>query len=124
MFTIDELEQAIRNLANEHPEFVYETTADDKLNCFYTRGGDPEKPGCIVGRACLNLDVSLLPNLRIFDENSDSYDSGVEELFQTLNIPVDPIRLKWFEKIQIAQDSGETWQTAVNWADEFLLGER
>ena len=57
-FTTTDVVNEVRNLANQHPDFVY-TPADDGegvTGCSYLNGANGK--GCIVGQALANLGVS------------------------------------------------------------------
>jgi hypothetical protein len=107
MFTLEELETEVRRLAEENPEFAYERIAS---SCYYTKGGDQNSPGCIMGRALTKLDPDIVPFLRMIDASPINIDGVLDKLGLTVSS-------YWFSRVQYKQDSGTPWAECVAYAD-------
>jgi len=117
--TTADVEAEVRRIAAEHPDRVYEY-ADEGDGCHYVHSAEtgegisgratwpeppPLVPGCIMGVALARLGVPL-PDL-ILGET-------VQLALVTLGIGGDP---SWLADVQLRQDGGVTWSTAVADAD-------
>ena len=104
--TIDEVDTAIRVLAAESPDFVYNTRKSG-AGCFYHKevlGGEPNK-GCIFGQAFQRLGVDM----------SNIGGDGISSLWSEthdVSTPYWNFPKEWAE-VQSIQDDGGTWGEAI-----------
>jgi hypothetical protein len=124
--------QYVRDLANEYPDFVYQTPSGKVAmysaaiggnGCSNVEGGDPKYPhlkGCIIGQAFAKQGFDLSDsNLRM---------RSAYQLFALLDLaPLEAITSyeisgvrAWLNHVQGQQDTGKTWSDAVSNADKAL----
>lgn len=104
---------AVRELAAESPEFVYEAPVGEF--CKYVHRTDEGHliGGCIVGQAALKVGVPI-EKLQSFD----SWDDGsAGNAFSEFSIS--PEVLNWLQRVQESQDAKSPWGDAVAHADRF-----
>jgi len=101
--TVNDVDTAIRVLAAEYPDYVYNNTCRE-VACHYDRGvnGGAQSEGCIFGQAFqrLGADTHELAQVDINELWSDTH--GADR----------PAPREWV-KVQTAQDNGETWGYAI-----------
>lgn len=117
-FTINELMQEVRDLADEHPTFIYQAP-DATRQCFYSKdrnGTGQAEYGCIFGRALARLGVTVpawldrTPIVRALTQ--------MEEFQVTPNTND---KITWCSIVQVQQDVGDTWRHAIKTADKIYL---
>ncbi len=111
-FTIDQLMNEVRSLAEQNPDFIY----DGGGRCFYTKSIHSEECGCIIGQAILKLQ----PNLRLYFQKIErGLIPNVTGLLPKLEINYNQNKKKidWLQCVQSSQDKGICWQNAVHTAD-------
>ncbi|MEV2222668.1 hypothetical protein AB0E01_22650 [Nocardia vinacea] len=109
----DALEQAVRDIAAENPDFVYVAPGDDDTCVYVDENGCPS---CIIGQAAARIGVPIA--------TLQSWDSG-ESGAPSINIGsilrdaygMDDHRAFWFATVQWRQDKGGRWGMAVSIAD-------
>lgn len=104
---LNALETEIRRLVAEDPEFVYRNVRDGHC-CNYTRYDESRKlvGDCIIGQALINIGVD--------PEELLAHEGGAAEEV----LPDDPRGVRhWAGRVQSAQDSWDTWQGALAYAD-------
>ena len=124
-FTPMELVEAVRALAQEYPEAVYEKPGENSV-CLYSAGKADGGVGCIVGQAlkrlgCSDEYVSKLDRLdscgidhvakRHFWPDLAGWIDEWEEA--TEDVP----EINWLSVVQMEQDSGHSWGAALETAD-------
>ena len=105
--TVKEVDTAIRVLAAESPDFVYNTRMRG-AGCFYHKevlGGEPNK-GCIFGQAFRRLGVDMDT---IGGDDISSLWSETHDVTNPLggNCPEE------WQEVQNIQDNGGTWDEAI-----------
>lgn len=108
-----------REIAEAHPDHVYEPPGLclSGPSCLYVHSGN--QPGCIFGRALLELGISV-EQLRAFQERPS--DTTITTLIRTTwgdGQPSD-LELLWCQRVQIAQDVAKSWGNAVAEADKLF----
>ncbi len=109
-FTIDQLIDEVRKLANEKPDFVYERPIASGP-CSYTKSKTSETEGCIFGQAIFRLQPELKSYL---------CDCGINTLIQLLEIKASKQEIIWCCRVQGYQDRANSWKLAIEFADEKL----
>lgn len=114
---VDEVVKAVRKLAEERPEYRYESI----IGCYYTKGGD-DGLGCLVGQALVLLYPEVKDTLVRVDNRSVSEVPCLPELLTTLGVTDDPssedkLKIRWLRDVQMFQDRGHRWSKAVELAD-------
>ncbi|ORL77804.1 hypothetical protein A5N75_08210 [Prescottella equi] len=105
---------AVRELAAEKPDFVYE--APGRGECKYVHR-TPEGHlvgGCIVGQAALKVGMPI----EVLAELDDSEEPQVEFSFRQFELGA--LALRWLHQVQFKQDLGERWGSAVLAADRVV----
>ena len=97
----------IRKLAEEQPDFVYESNG----RCQYTSGNNC--CGCGVGQAILRLDPSKRFILEMIDGGGEKSFSSIASVFILSN----DVYIKWISSFQRYQDHNNTWKDSVELAD-------
>lgn len=100
--TVKEINQALLELIEEQPEFIYNT---DGGTCYYSRGpySDPNHcNGCIFGQAFQRLGIDI-KELKKIDRSVNSTIGFVSTIFVDEEIP------KYWTTIQGEQDIGVAW---------------
>lgn len=120
-FTIEQLIQKVRDLAEQNPDYVYEKIENDKFktvfclstssSCSYLKSKNPgnEDKGCIFGQAILNLQPDLKPELET--------PFSISTILSHIGINGNDFEKKWCAAVQAAQDSQYSWKDAINKAD-------
>lgn len=122
MITIDDLIGKIREIASEEPDFKYRTSNDLTASCSYFGPiGGGEGSGCIVGRALIALDVDMSKVRECEDDPNTP--TSIDELLYERVVDVafkedECDKVLWVDRVQSRQDSGDTWDEAVNFADK------
>lgn len=106
----------IRKIAAENPEHVYERVSlDDRTpsRCVYFIEGSPS---CLVGQGFAKQgmaedDLTPLDNL-----------NSIGDLLRDRIYDVDPVELRWLDRVQEVQDQGLPWSEAVDIADDSVEG--
>ena len=121
---LDELVQAVRDIAKEHPDFVYGSMYE---TCNYQVKGCP---ACIIGQALarIGVDVKVLTYLDTGGDSEDtkfvspwSGDTTVGSLAGGGSILLDydhDIRIKWLNCVQETQDNDSAWGDCIRLADK------
>lgn len=111
-----DLENEVRRLAAENPDFVYEGAVEDRygsqyVSCFYTAKGDDGNltGSCLFGQALINLGADP------YELHSYEHASISDVLERAMLISHS--RSKWFNEVQDGQDAKMTWSVAVAEAD-------
>ena len=106
--SIKEVDTAIRALAAESPDYVYNPSAKEQ-GCYYHKGvrGGPESKGCIFGQAFqrLGVDMSTVAGDSINRLWLDTHDAPPHSLGEACPE-------EWLE-VQGVQDNGGTWSAAI-----------
>ena len=105
--TIGEVDTAIRVLAAESPDFVY-NTRQEGAGCYYHKGvlgGEPNK-GCIFGQAFQRLGVDMST------VGGDGISSLWSETHDVTNYLGGNCPEEW-DEVQNIQDGGGTWGEAI-----------
>lgn len=112
-----DLENEVRRLAAENPDFVYEGAVEDRygsqyVSCMYTVEGDDENlvGSCLFGQALINLGADPA-ELRSYEHE------GIGQVLESAML-VSPKRVQWFDDVQEYQDVKMTWAFAVAEADD------
>lgn len=118
MISFDKVESAVRNLAEQFPEAVYEKPAAEvPTKCSYVTGecrhGAGE--GCIFGQAL--RDVGVDRNVLARFEQESGGDTSLDNLLAYLGIEYDDADMDWAKNVQHKQDTGWNWRAAVGFAD-------
>ena len=94
---MNEVDTAIRVLAAESPDYVYNSTGSE-VACHYDRAcGGKEGPGCIFGQAFQRLGASL----------EEATQVSIHELW--LDTHKNSIVPVGWSTVQVSQDHGSTW---------------
>ncbi len=113
-FSVDQLIDEVKRLAQENPDFVYQKFPGKVRpiagNCYYTKSANDLNKGCIFGQAILNLQPDLKDFLLEVDNRTDS--NGIGQVLKDLGFP----RLTWCIDVQSNQDHGYCWKKAVELA--------
>jgi hypothetical protein len=101
--TVEDLEQAVREIALEDPDYVYDRPYGGCV--YFDKDGCPS---CLIGHG--------LAKLGITPERVGGYNnSGVGGLsYEDIIVGED---IKWLMDVQDQQDAGEFWGNAVRFAD-------
>lgn len=123
-----ELADAVRAIAEEQPDHIYERPLAHSGKCFYTT--ETGEPDCIIGVAMARIGQPLPPQSHdIYDEHEGCplLDNGVGEgpwhtafggELDKYGYPVNfPPVTRWLREVQSNQDGGETWGDSVRSAD-------
>lgn len=117
-FTIEQLIQKVRDLAEQNPDFVYCQIVKEKeknFGCYYaTSGNDPDK-GCIFGQAILDLQPDLKDNLIKIDNNFSV--PRIKELLEEFKVDFTQNQVRWCNAVQNQQDECKKWKIAVEIAN-------
>jgi hypothetical protein len=102
---------ALRQIAEENPEKVYEAPADmrdDWGSCYYVHRDDQgnESPGCIVGQVLHRLGVPLA-------DLKKAETLGATAAVQRTTEGVSDNVANLLRYVQVKQDRGQTWSKAV-----------
>jgi hypothetical protein len=111
--TGDAVISTLREVADEHPDYVYEAPTSQLapgLSCFYVHGkGESAVPGCIVGHVLNRLGVPL--NSLAQHEGNDACDLADKFLEIQGDLAVDAHSA--IMGAQQNQDSGRPWGESV-----------
>lgn len=113
------LKEEVLNLAAEKPDFIYESDPNAVEACAYLVWDKDEATGsCIMGQALMNLGVNPL-------ELSKYEGADIAAVVDILNGGTEPHYHRdkldyWLSYVQGRQDNGDTWSTAVEFADEMV----
>lgn len=116
MLTIENIENEIRRIAAENPEYVYDEgdAAAWGQRCYYVRNGCGS---CIVGRALANLGVPI----ERLEEADSRNGSGVRaSTLLTELTGKSLVAARWVQYVQDRQDKGVAWREAVAQADAVI----
>ena len=107
--TVTEVDTAIRVLAAESPDFIYNTRdGQPSVGCFYHKEilGDEPNKGCIFGQAFqrCGVDMDTVGGDSIDRLWNATHGDGEE---------IDKTCPKEWEDVQRIQDSGSTWGEAI-----------
>ncbi|QFG25421.1 hypothetical protein [Actinomadura sp. WMMB 499] len=105
--TFDQVEQKVRELAAENPEFVYETGGHTV--CQYNP--DEEQPGCIFGQALIALERPVPGTLEA---------EPIAKVLDELGVETTEGQKCWVSAVQSRQDTFSPWGEAVNYADAYF----
>lgn len=101
---VDEMVSAVRALAAENPNKIYEQLL---TNCLYWHE-EAAVPGCIVG--CAGVRQGISPeDVKLWDSVGD-----VPMVFRGISHQ----KVDWLTEVQARQDMGNSWGRAVAEADE------
>ena len=116
MITVKQLELEVRRLANENPDYIYKFPANT-TTCRYIDHAT-NTGSCLFGQALVNLGVPT-------EEFGMFEGRGITTLYgglvaRGLLEPTPPTEyVEWFAGVQMGQDTGNPWGTAVANADEY-----
>ncbi len=120
-FTINQLIQKVRDLANENPDYVYQKIEINKFqsafglsaqgSCSYVKSNNPgnEDKGCLLGQAILSLQPDLKSELEI--------PYSISTILSGIGLGGNQYARKWCVAVQQYQDNKRTWEQSVNYAD-------
>lgn len=112
-FTIDQLMNEVRSLAEQNPDFIY----DGGGRCFYTKSIHSEECGCIIGQAILRLQPNLRPYLEYIEKGLIPNVCGLLTSHFEIDYYQNKKKIDWLACVQSSQDKGICWQNAVHTAD-------
>jgi hypothetical protein len=107
--TFSEIQAKVRALAEERPDFQYDSGTH--LYCQYN--GDDQQPGCIFGQAL----TALGQPVKAAWEGRD-----IDEVFDFMGVPVLEAERRWALGVQIEQDGHREWGEAIKHADSIIAG--
>lgn len=111
-----QVEDEVRRLVAENPEFVYVPPTGVGGSCVYlVRGGDPEdwEGSCLFGRVFLNLfGKDSIPTIRECETQICS------ALFTTFKVNASGHQKMWAAEVQSRQDKSLPWGACLVGADE------
>jgi hypothetical protein len=111
--TFEQIESAVRELASENPEFVY----DQGSSPFCKYNPNHEQPGCIFGQAFIALGEPVPSQ---FDPTEGSeLEAGIIRVLEYLGIETTVRQRAWADAVQSNQDMSYPWQRAVERGDRF-----
>lgn len=116
-FTAQEIEAAVRAVAEENPNTVYEQPVCDSVGntaCAYF--DSDEEPSCLIGQGLARL------GLEAADFTDGNNYAAIAELLNTWD-GTPATETRWLSDVQYRQDQGMTWLAAVQYADK-LRSER
>jgi len=102
-----ELEEIVRRLAEERPDFVY-TMGDSFMGCQYTHADG--EPGCIIGQALYEAGRAI-PY-----EHEANTATDAQDLCEIHGLITGDYH--WLWSVQKQQDADVPWAAAVAYADE------
>lgn len=101
----------VRKVAEADPEYVYyhNDTTQKQYGCSYNADSFGNRFGqpCLIGQALRNLGI-------IVEEEYET--NTIHQLLSECVIDVvvlDPKDIRWLDLVQVAQDEGSTWGSAV-----------
>ncbi len=110
-FTIEQLIDEVRKLANEKPDFVYEPVIGCAPACSYVSSANSETEGCIFGQAILRLQPELRQTI--------DCENIISCLLQDLKVNISNKQLvEWCVIVQGFQDNQIIWKDCVSGADD------
>jgi hypothetical protein len=121
-FTIDEIIERVRKLAEQSPDFVYTRPVNimgEEGSCSYIHEETGKLvPGCVMGHVFVGLGMS--------PEELHKYEGYliknlVDELVGRCERADELEKRLWLGKVQSEQDSGHSWSEAVGRADALYL---
>lgn len=106
--TAKDVIREVYKLAELYPDKVYERLpVPVGSGCLYVHPTEEGfEPGCIVGVAVLALGVSA-------DAIKEANYSRIELMFHKVGISYTTQEVEWLSFVQIKQDKGQTWGSAV-----------
>ena len=113
------LKEEVLKLAAEKPDFIYESDPNAVEAFAYLVWDKDEATGsCIMGQALMNLGVNPL-------ELSKYEGADISAVVGILNGGEEPQYHRdgldyWLSYVQGRQDNGDTWSTAVEFADDMV----
>lgn len=122
--TLKDIAATVRAIATERPDFRYRTQPmenpalrGDKCSYISASREVQEGEGCIVGQALMRLGFTRDDLRRVEGYSSDM---AMEKLDVVMDRDEDTEGLLgWINTVQGRQDTGATWQKAVDVADEY-----
>ena len=116
MIKTEELIRAVRELAAESPDAVYEP--DASKSCEYTRPACGNGCGCLIGQAIVRCDPDMKESLVRFDDiRSVEWEPLELNTVVCLSTGGNIVGEDWLASVQDRQDNGATWRDAVAGAD-------
>ena len=115
MITEEDLNRVVaevRRLAVQYPDAVYESPDG---NYHYDKGTAGGAEGCLIGQAARNV---CRPLYNLFLCASFKGDAPDQVLSTNIQQGVGVQQIGWLTEAQEAQDTSNTWSTAVEWADD------
>lgn len=112
-FTLGQLEQALRDVAAENPDYVYVYPGwreGERAACFYEHDGES---GCIFGHAVARLGCNVE---QVFPGNSGGIRNHLILWYGDR-----PGRYGRFAQVQLLQDMGKPWGIAIQALDDEAL---
>jgi hypothetical protein len=110
--TPEELETQVRAAAANAPDFVYDASpgAGKDASCaYFNKDGTPS---CLIGQGFSALGLTA----EDFSEDSYNFMAVSDFLHAWQGTPTDAC--EWLSDVQARQDRGDSWNNAVNYADE------
>jgi hypothetical protein len=134
-FTFEQLEETVRELAAQNPNYVY-PPATNSTACHYALKDGADR--CIFGQSLHLLGVSEhkleecddLDGTKVFDDEDDdenfgTLDSGIDTVLPVIfNLELTDAQKTWAWEVQRAQDSARRWQDAIASADNGAAARR
>jgi hypothetical protein len=107
---------AVRKLANDHPDAIYDSTM-----CQYSAGECAGGEGCIIGQALQSLglgELTLLADQSFNNVSTPRYIPMFVDLADYLPFELTVYEEEWLSEVQRNQDEKMKWRAAVEQADE------
>lgn len=109
-----EFVKAVRELAAENPNFIYEAPGENRT-CLYVHEGDGS---CLIGQALLRVGVPL-NTVAGFDETAANLPVAANEAL--LSLGYSGAVSEWAGYVQSLQDRRELWAESVALADNYFV---
>lgn len=112
MSTVADLIEAIKAVAAENPDRVYEKESEEALARYFHGDGGP---GCLVGHGMARCGVKPVDD----DHNSYHIAEGIRfGYFEGLEDEGTVDQRSWLSDVQEWQDGGQSWGNAVHLAED------
>jgi hypothetical protein len=109
MATSQNVVDKVREIAAAQPDYVYNTSGDSTMACYYTLNFDLTPGGCIIGRALRGVGISR--------NTLESYEGKAADEVVPYVVETSDDDNEWLRNVQMHQDAGYSWGTAVRRAD-------
>lgn len=105
MISINELTNKVKEIANKYPNNIYKP--EGKSSYFRGTNSDCPMSGCIFGISLTMLEVDI--------NGLDS--QPICSALDKLNIKYNTKQIDWCRSVQLCQDRGRSWSTAIQSAE-------